>query len=79
MTTIAPGERYTRYAGIWEGDFVTAAYHTDCREWEIHLCHEAGLNSDEWCSLSEHVAADGDAVLEGAPKAVRARFAQPVT
>lgn len=71
---IEAGERYTRYAGMWDGEFATGAYHPDCRDWEIKLCRDAGLGADEWRSLHDHVAEDGLIVLDGAPQAVRARF-----
>lgn len=71
---IEPGERYTRYAGIYEDGFATGAYHPDCREWEIKLCRDFDLYDDEWRGLSDFVAEDGPIVLDGAPEAVRARF-----
>ncbi len=71
---IEAGERYTRWAGMCEGEFVTGAFHPDCREWEIKLCRDAGLDADDWRSLQDHVGEDGLAVLDGAPEAVRARF-----
>lgn len=76
--TIAAGEKYVRWAGMTDGDFGTAAYHPDCRAWEIFLCQEAGLYHDEWCSLHEFVAECRDC-LDGAPESVRERFAETVS
>lgn len=74
---IEPGETYLRGAGVWEGDFWSAAFHPDCRAWEVKLCHEGDLLSDEWMSLAEWVAEDRRS-LDGAPESVRARFPETV-
>ena len=55
LQTIAPGEKYVRWSGRTYGDFETAAYHEDCRGWEIFLCQEAALRDDEWQPLHEFV------------------------
>ena len=73
LQPIEPGELYVRWAGLTDGDFGTCAYHQDCRGWEIFLCQEAGLHSDEWTSLHEFVAECRDC-LDGAPDSVRERF-----
>lgn len=73
LHTIGLGEKYVRWAGLTDGDFGTCAYHPDCRDWEIFLCREAGLRSDEWSSLHEFVSECRDC-LDGAPDSVRARF-----
>jgi hypothetical protein len=70
---IAPGESYVRWAGMTDGDFGTAAYHPDCRAWEIFLGQAANLYQDEWTLLHEFVTEDR-ASLDGAPESVRARF-----
>ena len=77
LCSIAPGEQYVRWVGTTDGDFSSCAYHPDCRGWEIFLCQEAGLYSDEWQSLHEFVAECRDC-LDGAPDSVRERFAQTV-
>lgn len=70
---ISTGEKYVRWAGLTDGDFGTAAYHPDCRGWEVFLCQEAGLMQGEWQSLHEFVAECREC-LDGAPDSVRERF-----
>jgi hypothetical protein len=72
--SIEPGEQYLYLAGHdTDGEFGTWKYHPECREWEIHLCREAGLRYDEWSTLAEWVDEDR-ASLDGAPESVIARF-----
>ena len=78
LQTIAPGEKYVRWAGLTDGDFGTCAYHADCRGWEIFLCQEAALRDDEWQPLHEFVS-ECRGCLDGAPDSVRARFPATVS
>ena len=76
-TRIEAGETYLHIVGHnADGDFGSAAYHPDCRAWEVEQNKHAGLGSDEWYSLDELVADDRRA-LDGAPAAVVARFPEP--
>lgn len=74
---ILPGEKYTRWDGCVDGDFSSADFHTDCGAWEIAVNREINRCNfgDEWEALRVCVAED-PSVLEGAPEAVRARFAE---
>lgn len=70
-TAIKPGERYSDYAGIWEGDFVTSKMHPECSAAYYH--HDSneempdlGLGAD----LLEYLESAGQSVdrfLESTP------------
>ena len=79
QTLIQPGESYLRISTQYDdGTPCRLAYHDDCRGWEIFLCQENNINSDEWCVLHEHVSDGGYCVLKDAPQLVRDRFAKKI-
>ena len=79
LTYINPGETYLREAYANDGSVFDAAYHPECRDWEVYLNDINNIRYDEWYLLHEHVAEGGLDVLEGAPAVVVARFKEHMT
>ena len=73
---IQPGESYLACSGNGDGDIWHAAYHADCRAFEIKLNRDGRTCIGEWYQLHEIVANEPEA-LDDAPQQVRARFGLP--
>lgn len=73
LTSIHPGEKYLHIAGKWDGDFCTAKYHPECREYEEKLHDQYYAHPDDYMILHEAVSEDRS-VLDDAPEIIKARF-----
>ena len=77
LSPIFAGEKYLRIAGKWDGDFCTAKYHPECREYEGKLHNLSGAFPDEYMLLHEAVSEESS-VLDDAPQVVQERFKRKV-
>lgn len=73
LQPIHKGEAYLSIAGKWDGDFYTAKYHKECREFEQKLNDETGMLPDEFYYLYEMIGEDRS-ILHDAPQVIVERF-----
>jgi hypothetical protein len=52
------GSTAVRWSGMSDGEFMSAIYHSDCREAELRLNALYGTSSNEWMSLYNHESED---------------------
>lgn len=72
MQRIPAGSTVEKWAGMSDGEFYTASYHTDCRAAEIALNELLGTYPDEWQPLADIDSEDVPWLVETFP-AVAAR------
>lgn len=65
--TIEVGSSALECAGVWEGDFWSGTYHTDCRAAELALNKLHDLYADEWMSLDDMERDDWPWLIEVFP------------
>jgi hypothetical protein len=70
---IEPGQRYTKWAGITDGDFSACKLHVECRAAEVALNRAHGTDWDEWITLDDMEREDRTWLREEFP-VVAARF-----
>lgn len=66
--TIPTGSAAVRWSGVSDGEFMTADYHSDCREAEIHLNGLYGCQGDEWIGLRDREREDHAWLLTDFPE-----------